>query len=143
MPTSEQKWIADEVMLYCNKIHDSLDAVRILLKGYNPNSWTGEFHKLSPVDLRDAIKSFAQAARNNYGFLSEFIDAYGLHNVAAAMTSCGYDAQILKTKIEDMKNHADWILSNADTAKSADAITYLDSNVPAFAKVARRWAIGL
>lgn len=141
MPTPEEKWICDECILFKNKIHDSLDAVRVLLRGYNPNSWIGEAHGLSAGDLREAIKSFAQAARNNYSWLTEFITAFGLANVGTAFTACGYDGAAMKAQVNTLNGHTQWILDNADTATIQDALDYCAANVPRFIKIQRRWEI--
>lgn len=139
MATRQDLWISSEILRHVNILHDCLDACRYLLKGLEPD--TGIVLVMTPAEANDRIRSHSNAAKINKVALSEFIDKVGTTEAQAALNSVGVDVQALKADVADMGSYADYIYNNVLTEDHAVMAAFLDTNLPKFISVRRRWAL--
>ncbi len=138
MAIRQDLWISSEILRFTDVMHDCLDACRYLLKGLEPDTGVA-IEKLTEINSR--IRSHANAAKIHQVALNEFITRLSISAVRSALDSVGVDVQILKADIADMGNHGDYVYNNVLTKDHATMATYLDTNLPKFVSVRRRWAL--
>ena len=138
MATRQETWIANEILRFTDIIHDCLDACRYLLKGIEPD--TGIALEV-PTDAELRIRSHSNAALINKAALTDFVTKIGTAKVQDALTTMNIDASIVRDDINKMATYADYIYNNVLTEDHAVMAEYLDTNLPKFISVRRRWAI--
>lgn len=138
MATRQDLWISSEILRFADIIHDCLDACRYLLKGLEPD--TGIVLE-TPAEANDRIRSHSNAAKIHKVALEEFITKITPSVAQEALASLGVDVPTLRADVTDMGGYADYIYNNVLTKDHATMAAFLDTNLPKFISVRRRWAL--
>lgn len=138
MATRQDLWISSEILRFTDIMHDCLDACRYLLKGLEPD--TGVAIEI-PLEINGRIRSYSNAVSVHKVALEEFIAKITPTVAQTALNSLGVDVPKLRSDVTDMGTYASYIYNNVLTDDYAIMATYLDTNLPKFVSIRRRWAL--
>lgn len=140
MVTREDLWIGDEVLKFTNIIHDCLDACRYLLSGIEPD--TGVIVEVpSTLDINERVRSHSRAAVTNKAVLVDFISKVGAGRVEEILISLNVDPSTITADVRNMGENATYIYNNVLKGDHTSLVTYLNTNLPKFVSVRRRWVL--
>ena len=137
----DQYQIAHDVARFYNIIHDQVDACRHLCRLFNPDS--GE--AVDVAQAKDFIRSFSNGALVNYDAVYDYAQKIGVEEAKAAVTAIfGISADTLVTRLQTMRGVATYLYNNVlswDETQMESAADYIDTNVPQWKSIRRRWAL--